>query len=84
MALDTALAAPERVAGLVLLGPVVSGAPDPGLNAAEKRFEALLDEAMESGNLEEVNRLETWALAGMVPPGRKAGWAVRRGRWPWT
>ncbi len=78
LALDTALAAPERVAGLVLLGSAVSGDPDPDLNAAEKRFEALLDQAMESGDLEEINRLETWAwLDGPAGPEGRVGGPAR-------
>ena len=38
LALDAALVAPHRVAGLVLLGTAVSGAPEPELDAATKRF----------------------------------------------
>ncbi len=59
-ALDAALLAPDRVAGLVLLGTAVSGAPEPELDPDTQRFDALLDAAMAAGNLDEVNRLETW------------------------
>jgi pimeloyl-ACP methyl ester carboxylesterase len=38
LALDAALAAPHRVAGLVVMGTAVSGAPEPELDAATKRF----------------------------------------------
>jgi len=60
LALDAALAAPERVAGLVLLGSAVSGAPAPEPDAATERLGTLIDEAMASGDLAEANRIETW------------------------
>ena len=77
LALDTALLAPDRVAGLVLLGTAVSGAPEPGLDPDTRRFDALPDAAIAAGNLEEVNRLETWLwLDGpSAPEGRVAGQA---------
>jgi pimeloyl-ACP methyl ester carboxylesterase len=75
LALDTALAAPERVAGLVLLGSAVSGDPAPELNAEEKRLDMLLDQAVASGDLDEINRLEMWVwLDGPAgPEGRVSG-----------
>jgi pimeloyl-ACP methyl ester carboxylesterase len=75
LALDTALLAPDRVAGLVLLGTAVSGAPEPELDPDTQRFEPLLDAAIGAGNLEEVNRLETWLwLDGpSAPEGRVGG-----------
>lgn len=60
VALDAAILAPNRVAGLLLLAPGVSGAPDPQLDADTSRFDRLLDEAAAAGDLDEVNRLETW------------------------
>ena len=61
VALDTALAAPEQVAGLVLLAPAVSGAPDPaGVDPGTERLSDLLDAATAADDLEEVNRLEMW------------------------
>ena len=60
LALDAALAAPERVAGLVVMGTAVSGAPEPELDAATKRLEPLLDEAYAARDAREINRLETW------------------------
>src|SRR5215469_9504551 len=46
LALDTALLAPDRVAGLVLFGTAVSGAPEPDeLDPDTQRFDALLDAA---------------------------------------
>ena len=38
LALDAALIAPDRVAGLVVMGTAVSSAPEPELDAATKRF----------------------------------------------
>ena len=75
VALDAAILAPERVAGLVLLGTAVSGAPEPELDADTQRFEALFDQAMAAGDLDEVNRLDTWLwLDGPAQPeGRVTG-----------
>jgi pimeloyl-ACP methyl ester carboxylesterase len=60
LALDTALLAPDRVAGLVLLGTAVSGAPEPELDPDTARFEPWLDAAIAAGDQAERNRLETW------------------------
>jgi pimeloyl-ACP methyl ester carboxylesterase len=75
LAPDIALLAPDRVAGLVLLGTAVSGAPEPELDPSTQQFDALLDTAIAAGNLEEVNRLETWLwLDGpSAPEGRVGG-----------
>ena len=75
LALDAAILAPERVAGLVLLGTAVSGAPEPELDADTRRFDALFDQAMAAGDLDEVNRLDTWLwLDGPAQPeGRVTG-----------
>lgn len=74
VALDTAIARPDRVAGLVLFAPAVSGAPDTDrLDADTQRLSDLLQAA--SSNLEEINRLEAWLwLDGPASPeGRVAG-----------
>jgi pimeloyl-ACP methyl ester carboxylesterase len=60
LALDLALRAPERVAGLILLSPAVSGAPEQALDPDTQRLSDLIDEALAAGDLDEVNRLETW------------------------
>jgi pimeloyl-ACP methyl ester carboxylesterase len=75
VALDAALAAPDRVAGLVLLAPAVSGAPEPELDPGTQRLADLIDEAAAAGDLDEVNRLETWIwLDGPAgPEGRVSG-----------
>jgi pimeloyl-ACP methyl ester carboxylesterase len=79
LALDAALVAPHRVAGVVLLGTGVSGAPEPELDAGTRRFESLLDDAWEAGDADEVNRLETWLwLDGPGQPEGRVGGAARR------
>jgi pimeloyl-ACP methyl ester carboxylesterase len=60
LALDAALAAPGLIAGLVVMGTAVSGAPEPELDAATRRLEPLLDKAYAARNAGEINRLETW------------------------
>lgn len=74
-ALGLALEHPERVAGVVLIGASVTGAPYPD---ADPRAEALEQQAMtaeEAGDLEELGRLEAWMwLDGPTSPeGRVAG-----------
>lgn len=49
---------PERVAGLLLIGPAVFGAPYPeGVDPALLAADEAIDEAEESGDLDEANRL---------------------------
>src|ERR1700761_2367735 len=79
LALDTALAAPGRVAGLVVMGTAVSGAPEPELDAATRRLEPLLDEAYSARDAGEINRLETWLyLDGPAQPEGRVGGAARK------
>ena len=54
LALDAALVAPGRVAGLVVMGTAVSGAPEPELDAATRRFELLLDKAYAAPDAAEI------------------------------
>lgn len=74
--LDAVLAYPERVAGLVLLAPAISGAPG-GLEAdpETERLDGLIDAAIDAGDLGEANRLEAWLwLDGPAgPEGRISG-----------
>lgn len=79
VALDAALVSPERVAGLVLLSPGVSGAPaEPELDPDTARLDRLLGEALEVGDLDEVNRLETWLwLDGPSQPEGRVGGETR-------
>jgi pimeloyl-ACP methyl ester carboxylesterase len=76
VALDAALLEPDRVAGLVLFSPSVSGAPEPAQHdAATERLGELAEAAAAAGDLDEVNRLETWIwLDGpAAPQGRVSG-----------
>ena len=61
LALDAAVTAPDRVVGLALISPGVSGGPPPGeLDADTRRLEGPLDAAYEAGDTDEVARLEAW------------------------
>jgi pimeloyl-ACP methyl ester carboxylesterase len=78
VALDAALEAPERVAGLVLLAPAVSG--DPELDeevviAATDGLAEAIDAAWTAGAVEECNRLEIrlWLDGPAGPEGRVGG-----------
>lgn len=74
IALEAALSAPDRVAGLVLLAPAVSGAPEPELDPATARFDRLIERVIDEGNLDERNRLETWLwLDGPSQAERRVG-----------
>ena len=77
-ALDAACIAPERVAGMLLLAPGVSGAPDPELDADTARLVGLLEAADAGGDLAAVNRLETWLwLDGPAQPEGRVGGEIR-------
>jgi pimeloyl-ACP methyl ester carboxylesterase len=61
LALDAAIAMPERVAGLVLLSPAVSGAPPPATELVDPellRIDEQIVQAEERADLDDVNRLE--------------------------
>jgi pimeloyl-ACP methyl ester carboxylesterase len=76
VAIDAALAMPERVAGLVLLAPAVSGAPEPSVfDAPTDRLVRMWEAAQTSGEVDEINRVEMWLwLDGpSAPEGRVAG-----------
>ena len=78
VALDGALDAPERVAGLVLLAPAISGDPGPdeeAFNAATDGLAGAIDAAWTSGAVEECNRLEVrlWLDGPAGPEGRVSG-----------
>jgi pimeloyl-ACP methyl ester carboxylesterase len=76
IAIDAVLASPERVAGLVLLAPAVSGAPEPSVfDADTDRLVRLWEAAQTSGEIDEINRIEMWLwLDGPGgPEGRVSG-----------
>jgi pimeloyl-ACP methyl ester carboxylesterase len=78
LALDAALASPERVAGLVLIGPAVSGAPEPAdheYDEETRRIGAAMERAEDDGDLETLNALEVrlWLDGPVAPEGRVTG-----------
>ena len=78
VALDAALEAPERVAGLVLLAPAVSGDPQPDEDAyiaATGGLAEAIDAAWTAGDVETCNRLEVhlWLDGPAGPEGRVSG-----------
>jgi pimeloyl-ACP methyl ester carboxylesterase len=78
VALDAALEAPERIAGLVLLAPAVGGDPEPdeeAYNAATNGLADAIDAAWTAGEQEACNRLEVrlWLDGPAGPEGRVSG-----------
>lgn len=78
VALDAALEAPERIAGLVLLAPTISGDPEPDEEeyiAATNGLASAIDAAWTAGALEQCNRLEVrlWLDGPAQPEGRVGG-----------
>ncbi len=78
IALDLALSNPERVAGLVLLAPAISGAPeedDDELDPDTLRLAEDIELAEASGDLDATNRLEVrlWLDGPAGPDGRVIG-----------
>jgi pimeloyl-ACP methyl ester carboxylesterase len=78
-AIDLALAHPDRVAGLALIGPAVRGAPYPDLREGPTaELNARIGEAAEAGDIDEVGRLEAWMwLDGPAAPEGRVGGPVR-------
>ncbi|HXH59679.1 alpha/beta hydrolase [Iamia sp.] len=75
-AIDAALERPERIDGLFLIAPSVSGAPVPESLPTEVRLlEAAIGEAEAVADLDEVNRLEAhlWLDGPMSSEGRVGG-----------
>lgn len=75
VALDLAIARPDRVAALVLVAPAVNGAPVPELQGELKALDEAIDAAVEAGNLEAANQLEAqmWLDGPAAPRGRVTG-----------
>ena len=78
-AVDLALANPERVSGLVLIGSAIRGAPYPEEEGALPEVYGKLEAAEAAGDLDEVNRLEAWLwLDGPSAPEGRVGGAARQ------
>jgi len=81
LAIDAALVAPGRVAGLILIAPGVSGAPSPDEGSLEPQLVWLdqrIEEQLNLGKLDDANRFETWLwLDGPVGPEGRVSGAVR-------
>jgi pimeloyl-ACP methyl ester carboxylesterase len=77
VALDAALEAPERIAGLVLLAPSISGdeLDEEAYDAATDGLAGAIDAAWTAGEVEECNRLEVrlWLDGPAGPEGRVSG-----------
>jgi len=75
LAIDLALAHPERVAGLTLVAPAVTGAPTPVLDARVQALADAIEAAEQAGNVDEANRLEAhlWLDGPAQPEGRVGG-----------
>lgn len=73
--IDLALVHPERVRALVLIGPAVSGAPEPTYEPEVLALDAEWEAAEERGDQATVNRIETrvWLDGPTAPEGRVTG-----------
>lgn len=76
LAIDFALAYPQRVRCLVLIAPAVSGAPDPEFYPpGVEELDQEMDAADEAGDLQRINEIEAllWLDGPTSPAGRVAG-----------
>jgi pimeloyl-ACP methyl ester carboxylesterase len=78
-AIDLALAHPDRVVALLLIGPAVRGSPDPEIYSGPTyELNELIEAADAAGDLDEVNRLEAWMwLDGPTAEEGRVGGAAR-------
>ncbi len=76
--IDLTLLHPDRVRALVLIGPAISGAPEPTYEPEVLALDEEWEAAEERGDLEALNRLEArvWLDGPTAPEGRVQG-AVR-------
>lgn len=75
-AIDLALANPERVSGLALIGPAVGGAPEqPAEDETTRALEQQLHSAQQSGDVDALNAVEAriWLDGPLAPEGRVQG-----------
>lgn len=76
IAIDFALAYPERVRAMVLVAPALSGEPEPtSLPDAIARLDAAIEAASAAGDVDRVNHLEAhvWLDGPQSPEGRVGG-----------
>jgi pimeloyl-ACP methyl ester carboxylesterase len=75
IAIDAALACPDRVAALVLIAPSVSGAPAATPDQATRRLLDAIDLAKRSGAIDQANRLQAalWLDGPLAEEGRVGG-----------
>ena len=74
IALDAALAVPDRVVGLVLIAPAVTGAPPPDEESIEPELlwlDQKINEQVDLGDIDEANHYEVWLW--LDGPGRPEG-----------
>jgi pimeloyl-ACP methyl ester carboxylesterase len=78
-AIDVALAHPDRVTGLALIGPAVHGAPYPDITEEPTAsLVAKAEAAEEAEDLDELNRLDAWLwLDGPTAPEGRVGGNLR-------
>ena len=79
-AIDLALAHPDRVAGLVLIGTAIRGAPYPHLeHGPTAELNAMFEAAEADGDLDELGRLDAWMwLDGPASQEGRVGGEVRK------
>lgn len=79
VAIDAALARPDRVGGLVLVSPGLSGAPAPRYGDSVKALTDAISAATSQGDLDAKNALQArlWLDGPLSPPGRVGG-EIRR------
>lgn len=75
IALDFALAEPDRAASLLLVAPAVSGAPQPAPQGRTARLARAIEAAEDAGDIDRVNQLEArlWLDGPSAPAGRIGG-----------
>lgn len=75
IAIDAALARPEKVAGLFIVAPGVTGAPTPQHGEAVKALIDAIDTATAQNDLDKKNELQAhaWLDGPLSPPGRVGG-----------
>jgi pimeloyl-ACP methyl ester carboxylesterase len=75
IALNFALARPDRVDALVLIAPAISGVPDDAVSWEPDPLEDAIEAAEAASDLDEVNRLEAhlWLDGPRQPEGRVGG-----------